>query len=269
VKPLDELLDLEEVGPDVWRGWTPENSGRPDIFGGQVAAQALRAATYTVEPAHLANSVHCSFLRRGRPDLPLDAHVERLRAGRTYTSRRVEVLQDDKVIFTMVASFHLPEPGPEVDLTAPATVPGPDEIASMPGMGQWQPSVEMRMVVGEGPEVRWWGRVRSPFPSDPALHLCGLLYASDLHAGGAAMAAVGAPMMPPTPGSPVRRAGAFGSLDHCLWFHRLPRVDEWFFCQVHALQVRDSRGLVLGTMFDERGRHLASFTQEMFLKLGD
>src|ERR1700683_791223 len=121
--PLAQILDLEEVAPDVWRGWAPANSCRPDIFAGQVAAQALRAATYTVDPTHLVNSVHCSFLRRGQPDLPLDAHVERLRAGRTYSSRRVEAVQDNKVIFTMVASFHLPEPGPEVDLTVAASAP--------------------------------------------------------------------------------------------------------------------------------------------------
>jgi len=263
---LQDILDLEEVATDVWRGWTPENSGRPDIFGGQVAAQALRAAAHTVDPTHFANSVHCSFLRRGRPDLPIDAHVERLRAGRTYSSRRVDIYQDSKIIFTMVASFHLPEPGPEVDLTVPSAVPGPDKLASPTGMGTWSPSVEMRMVATESPGVRWWGRVASPFPADPVLHLCGLLYASDLHAGGAAMAAVDLPIVPPPSGS-GQRTGNFGSLDHGLWFHRVPRVDEWFFCEVRSLQVRDSRGLVHGAMFDEDGRHLATFTQEMFLKL--
>jgi acyl-CoA thioesterase-2 len=263
---LEEILDLEEVAADVWRGRTPENSGRPDIFGGQVAAQALRAATHTVDPTHLVNSVHCSFLRRGRPDLPVDSHVERLRAGRTYSSRRVDVYQDGKIIFTMVASFHLPEPGPEVDLTVPSVVPGPDELASPTGFGLWSPPVEMRMVPTESPEVRWWGRVASPFPADPSLHQCGLLYASDLHAGGAAMAAVGTPMVPP-PSESGQRTGNFGSLDHCFWFHRVPRVDQWFLCEVRSLQVRDSRGLVHGAIFDEDGLHLATFSQEMFLKL--
>jgi acyl-CoA thioesterase-2 len=266
--PLAQILDLEEVAPDVWRGWTPANSGRPDIFGGQVAAQALRAATYTVDPTHLVNSVHCSFLRRGQPDLPLDAHVERLRAGRTYSSRRVEAVQDNKVIFTMVASFHLPEPGPEVDLTVAASAPSPEELGPPFRMGQWSPSVEMRSVAVAPPNLHWWGRVAPPFPADPAIHLCGLLYASDLQAGGAAMAAVGVPIMPPSPDS-GQRTGTFGSLDHCVWFHRVPRVDEWFFCEIKPLQVRDSRGLVLGTMFDQAGRHLATFTQEMFLKLND
>jgi acyl-CoA thioesterase-2 len=251
----------------VWRGRTPENSGRPDIFGGQVAAQALRAATHTVDPTHLANSVHCSFLRRGQPDLPLDAHVERLRAGRTYSSRRVEVVQDDKVIFTMVASFHLPEPGPEVDFTVLPAVPGPEGLEGRSGMGQWAPPVESRMVVTESPHVRFWSRVAAPFPNDPALHLCGLLYASDLFAGGAAMAAVGVPMMPTAESG--RRAGNFGTLDHSVWFHRVPRVDQWFLSDARSLQVRDARGLVFGSMFDQDGRHLASFTQEMFLKLTD
>jgi acyl-CoA thioesterase II len=263
---LEDIFRLEEMAPDVWRGWTPENSGRPDIFGGQVAAQALRAATHTVDPSHLANSVHCSFLRRGRPDLPLDAHVERLRAGRTYSSRRVEVHQDNKVIFTMVASFHLSEPGPEIDMTVAPATPGPDELAPSPGIGAWSPPIETRRVVADSPDVHWWGRVEPTFPADPALHLCALLYASDLYAGGPAMAAVGVPIVPPSADIGVR-SGSFGSLDHCIWFHRIPRVDEWFFCEVRALQVRDSRGVILGTMFDEQGRHLATFTQEMFLKL--
>jgi acyl-CoA thioesterase-2 len=108
----------------------------------------------------------------------------------------------------------------------------------------------------------------SPFPTDPALHLCALLYASDMRAGSAAIDTLGFESVGPLPvdaeGQPI---GNFGSLDHAIWFHRVPRVDEWFFCEVRPLSVRDSRGLVLGLMFDRQGRHLATFTQEMFLKI--
>jgi acyl-CoA thioesterase II len=252
------ILELEPIGTDTWRASTPAGTRRPDIFGGQVAAQALAAATETVQPDHFANSVHCRFLRRGQPALPLDIRVERIRAGRTYTDRRVEVIQDAKTIFAMLASFHAEEPGPEYDHPMPEGVPGPESVPA-PGEWHWDPSLDTRMLDVEAPVVQWWGRIVDHLPDDPALHLCGLLYASDVSAGGAAMQAIGLPMF--------GTAGSFGSLDHALWFHRQPRVDEWFFCDIRPLTVRDSRGLVLGRMFDRDGRHLATFAQEMFLKV--
>jgi acyl-CoA thioesterase-2 len=271
---LSSILQLEDVGEDQWRAWTPEvPSPRPDhfIFGGQVAAQALRAATLTVVPEHRPNSVHGYFLRRGQANLPLDIHVERVRGGRTYTSRRVDVRQEDRTIFAMLASFHADEPGREYDHPMPDGVPGPDSLAESEEDFGWASGVDMRHVAVEGPTVQWWGRVRPPFPSDPVLHYCALLYESDLRAMGAAAAAIGFGF-PPRPDRDAEgrwsgNFGNFGSLDHALWYHRTPVVDEWVFCDVQALTVRDSRGLVLGRMFDEAGRHLATFTQEVFLKV--
>ncbi len=271
---LSSILQLEDVGEDRWRAWTPPVSYRPDnfIFGGQVAAQALRAATLTVVPEHRPNSVHGYFLRRGQANLPLDIHVERVRAGRTYTSRRVDVRQEDKTIFAMLASFHGDEPGPEFDHPMPSGVPDPASLAEPGDDFGWTSVVEIRHVMVEGPSVQWWGRVRPPFPPDPVLHYCALLYESDLRAMGAAMAAIGYgfPERPPREpdGGWRRDFGDFGSLDHALWYHRTPVVDEWIFCDVQSLTVRDSRGLVLGRMFDADGRHLATFTQEVFIKLG-
>ena len=267
---LADILQVEEIGTDVYRAWTPPGSGRSDIFGGQVAGQGLRAALHTVDPSHLPNSIHGYFLRRGRPDLPLDIHVERIRAGRTYTSRRIDVSQEGKTIFAMLASFHLEEPGREFDHAMPEGVPGPDDLEQGAEDLHWHPQLEVRAVPAQGPVVRWWGRVPHAFPADPALHFCGLLYASDLRAGGAAMAAVGySDAFDREPDDQTSPPGNFGSLDHSVWFHRVPDVGEWFYCDVHPLTVRDSRGLVLGTLFDREGRHLASFTQEMFLKAGE
>jgi acyl-CoA thioesterase-2 len=265
---LAEILSLEPIGDDVWRAWTPAGTNRSDIFGGQVAGQSLLAASLTVDPAYVANSVHCSFLRRGQPAHPLDIRVERTRAGRTYASRRVEVVQDDKVIFTMQASFHVDEPGPEFAQPMPGGVPDPDTIVVAPSQPVWDPALDMRSIESSPPRAQWWCRTNGSFPDDPTMHTCGLLYASDLRSGGAAMMAVGyVPFGEPgvdedTPPS----AGNFGSLDHAMWFHRAARVDDWFFCDVQPLNVRDSRGLVLGAIFDRAGRHVATFTQEMFLK---
>jgi acyl-CoA thioesterase-2 len=268
---LAEILDVTAVGPDTWQAWSPPDSGRPDVFGGQVAGQGLRAASLTVPPGHLPNSVHCYFLRRGVAELPLDIMVERTRAGRTYSSRRIDVRQDGRTTFSMLASFHLEEPGPEFDHAMPVGVPDPDSIPVSQRRVR-RPGLDMRIVPVEAPAVQWWCRVSDPFPADPALHFCGLLYVSDMGAAGAALAAVGLSTgVDPLPESETQlaRPGNRGSLDHAIWFHRQPAVDEWFFCDVRPLTVRDSRGLVFGRVFDREARHIATFTQETFLKEGE
>jgi acyl-CoA thioesterase-2 len=141
----------------------------------------------------------------------------------------------------------------------------------------WDPLLEVRPVPYGAPGVplatppmRWWGRVTGPFPADVNLHYCALLYASDLRAGSAALMAAGlGDGLTPLRDDRGRPVGNFGSLDHALWFHRTPTVDEWFFCEVRPSTVTDSRGLVKGDVFDRAGRHLASFAQEMFLKEHD
>jgi acyl-CoA thioesterase-2 len=259
---------LEDLGEDVWRASTPTGSARPDIFGGQVAGQALLAASRTVEAGFDASSVHCAFLRRGQSARPLDIRVERTRTGRTYSTRRVEIAQDGKLIFTMLATFHADEPSPEYLCPMPVGVPSPDDLpAPAPGAG-WDTDIEMRPVDVAEPTAQFWSRLNETVPDDPTLHRCGLLYASDMRAGAVAMVAVGyTPFGPATPGSAARPTpGSFGSLDHALWFHRTPRIDDWFLSDVRPIAVRDSRGLVLGTIFDRAGHHVATFTQEVFLK---
>ncbi len=265
---LASILDLEDLGNDRFRGRTPPDSVRADIFGGQVAGQALRAASFTVVPEHLPNSVHGYFLRRGQSTLPIDIHVERTRAGRTYTSRRVDVRQEGKTIFAMLASFHADEPGREFDHPMPEGIPDPDSLVPDSYGTEWHPGVEVRTIESDSPTLQWWGRASPPYPRQAVMHYCGLLYASDMRAGAAALAAIGVESrLRPEHAAERVPVGNIGSLDHALWFHRTPRADEWFFCDVRPLTIRDSRGLVLGRMFDAEGRHLATFTQEIFLKL--
>jgi acyl-CoA thioesterase II len=266
-KSLASILSLEEIGADFWRAWSPLGRMRDDIFGGQVAGQALRAAGLTVGPDRLPNSVHGYFLRRGQAALPLELFVERVRDGRNYTSRRVDVRQEGRTIFAMLASFHVGEPGAEYDHVMPTGVPRPEALPAADPAMDWLPAVEVRHVDVEGPQVRWWGRLREPLPPDPLLHCAALLYASDLRAGGAAMAAVGWGWPRPAGDDSVPRiVGSFGSLDHALWFHRIPEIDDWIFCTVRAMTVRDARGLVVGELFAADGRHLATFTQEVFMR---
>src|SRR5271165_6749693 len=115
-KALDEvvaLLDLEQIEVDIFRGRSPEGERRQRVFGGQVAGQALVAAGRTVPADRPVHSLHAYFIRPGDPAVPIVYIVDRVRDGRSFTTRRVTAIQHGKVIFTLSASFHHPEPGPE------------------------------------------------------------------------------------------------------------------------------------------------------------
>lgn len=262
---LLELLTLDEVGPDTFRAPTPSPGDGPDrLFGGQVAAQTLRAATLTVEDDRRAHSVHAYFLRPGRPGVPLDLTVDRLRDGRSFTTRQVSAAQDGEVIFTLSASFHVAEPGDDWHLPAPDGVPDPDAIAgaASPFTKFWSMSpFELRPVResrgGGFPALHpFWVRTRDRLPDDPALHACVLAFISDMGVVGSARA----------PGSslPERFVGA--SLDHGLWLHRPARADEWLLFSVEPVTNFGARGLARGTMHTRDGALVASIAQEALLR---
>src|SRR5664279_4703507 len=107
---LAALLDLEVLDRDLFRGeYEPGATSRRSLYGGQVAAQALRAAGLTVEPQRLPLSLHGYFLRPGLVDRPVVFHVDRERDGGSFSARHVRAVQDGKVIFSMVASFNARE----------------------------------------------------------------------------------------------------------------------------------------------------------------
>ena len=113
-KALDavvELLDLEQIELDIFRGRSPENERRQRVFGGQVAGQALVAAGRTVPEDRPVHSLHAYFIRPGDPTVPLIYLVDRVRDGRSFTTRRVSAVQHGKTIFALSASFHHPEDG--------------------------------------------------------------------------------------------------------------------------------------------------------------
>src|SRR6266436_5367031 len=126
-KALDavvELLDLEPIEVNIFRGRSPEGEQRQRVFGGQVAGQALVAAGRTVPPDRPVHSLHAYFIRPGDPSVPLIYLVERVRDGRSFTTRRVSAVQHGKTIFTLSASFHHDQPGIEHDYQM-APVPPP------------------------------------------------------------------------------------------------------------------------------------------------
>ena len=262
---IEQILSMEPMGADRYIASSPSGTGRTDIFGGQVAGQALRAGSLTVASTKVPNSIHSYFLRRGRPDLPLEIRVERVRDGRTYANRRIQVIQDGKVIFEMAASFHSDEPGREVSVPMPSDVADPDELVSAERVMALP--FEIRNVDEPAPGVRWWGRFPGPMSDDPFIRCSALLYASDMRAGGAAITAIGFEDGPDAFADGSGPPKNFGSLDHSLWFHQVPTLDDWFFCDVRPVAVRDSRGLVFGKIYERSGRQLASFVQEMFLKV--
>lgn len=275
---LLEMLDLEEIDENIYRGQNEKR--RPGrLFGGQVAAQALTAAGRTVEgtPVH---SLHGYFLRPGDPAVPVVYTVDRIRDGRSFTTRRVVAQQRGKAIFNMAVSFHEAEKGYAHQFPMPE-VPPPEAVLSRtewaekladqirPEFRAWagrRGPIETRHLhaptfIGrdpqEGPCSVWLKAVR-PLPDDPFLHQCLLTYASDMSLLDAIV-------------QPHGRVGGLGplmtaSLDHAVWFHKPVRVDEWLLYHQDSPAAFGARGLARGTLYTQAGELVASTAQEALLR---
>ena len=253
---LLELLDLEPIDRDLFRGRNPGEGGR--VFGGQVASQALRGAANTVEVDHHVNSLHAYFLRPGRPGRSILYSVDRIRDGTSFTTRRVVAVQQGEAILNLEASFHKEEPGPEHQLVSIADVPDPDALPRRSDHGRRRHGrpIDGREVDVPAPSTRrTWLRADGVLPDDPALHACVLTYASDMGAVGAAA-------------RPVAGAGRMmrASLDHTMWFHRPARADEWLLYDLESVVVSRGRGVARGAMFTRAGVQVVSVTQEALLR---
>jgi len=261
------------VDRDIFTGWC--HAGAPlRAFGGQVAAQALVAAGTTVDDdARAVHSLHAYFLRPGRTADPIVYLVDRPHDGRSYTTRRVRAVQYGETIFTMSASFALPEPGLEHGRPGPQ-VPAPDACPladfawldhATEGDG---PLLDVRTVppeaVVEGTAGRFdagiWVRIAERLPDDPLTQVCALTYVSDLQLAGSSL-------------RPHRLADgtfprvAIASLDHAMWFHSQFRADEWLLFITGSPVAGGGRGLNLGQIYSEDGRLLVSAVQESLLRL--
>jgi len=254
---LAALLHLEMLDRDLFRGENEEGaSARLSLYGGQVAAQALRAAGATVAPDRLPHSLHGYFLRPGLVDRPVLLHVDRDRDGGSFSARHVRAVQDGEVIFSMVASFHASDEGATFDAVPTRGGPDPETLGPRPSPFM----VEVREVtptrVGGG-QVRHsdslWVRASSPLPDDPLVHACAVTYVSDLGSGFGQVEVPGL-----SAGGP--------SIDHSLWFHDPIRADEWMLLELWPLKARGSRGVYSGSLRDRDGRLGALLTQEMLLR---
>jgi acyl-CoA thioesterase-2 len=254
---LAALLDLEVLDRDLFRGENEAGANaRMSLYGGQVAAQALRAAGATVPPERLPHSLHGYFLRPGLVDRPVILHVDRDRDGGSFSARHVRAVQDGEVIFSMVASFHAREESATFDAVPTRGGTDPATLSARPSPFL----VEVREVtptrIGDG-QVRHsdslWVRASAPLPDDALVHACAVTYVSDLGSG---FGQVDVPNLPA--GGP--------SIDHSLWFHEPIRADEWMLLELWPLKASSSRGVYSGSLRSEDGRLGALLTQEMLLR---
>jgi acyl-CoA thioesterase-2 len=258
---IQRILAVESIGRDKYEAPTPSD-GPMRLFGGQVAAQALRAATLTVEPSRPPHSFHAYFVRPGRPGTPLVLDVIRIRDGRSFTTRAVTASQGGEAIFFLAASFHSAEQGDDWQLPAPEDIPGPDDVpATESPLARFESMMpfEMRPVAGRSPMGfalhPFWVRVGGTLPDDPALHACCLAFISDMGVVGSAR-----------PSTADMRAFMGASLDHAVWFHRPARADQWILFDVKPVSNFGARGLARGTMHTADGTLVASITQEALLR---
>jgi acyl-CoA thioesterase-2 len=276
---LIELLDLEQIEEDIFRGVSPEERVQR-VFGGQVAGQALVAAGRTVPPDRPVHSLHAYFIRPGDPLVPLIYMVDRVRDCRSFTTRRVSAIQHGKTIFTLSASFHQPEPGP-VHADPMPDVPPPDAIEPTSArlaryFGDDLPKeirdnpIELRSVgplsieAEHDPSLRTtrnlvWLRVNGELPDDPLLHVCLMTYASDMTLLDPVLLAHGLSWMD------GRTKGA--SLDHAMWFHRPFRTDQWLLYAQESPIAYGARGLARGEVFTADGDLVVSVVQEGLIRV--
>jgi len=274
---LVNLLDLETIEENTYRGRHPEEE-RQRTFGGQVAAQALMAAGRTVEHGRV-HSLHSYFLRPGNPKMPILYEVDRIRDGRSFTTRRVVAIQQGRAIYNMQASFHTEETSLEHQFPMPK-VPGPETIAPLfervkdefGPIDEWfkrQHPIDQRFI-GElpwspqrnrEPRQRLWIKADGQLPDDPLLHACVVTYASDMSLFDAILA----------PHSVRWDDGSFmgASLDHCMWFHRDLRADDWLLYDTDSPIAHGGRGLARGFLFSQSGDLVVSMVQEGLTRVID
>ena len=282
LKELLDLLDLEQIEVNIFRGRSPAER-QQRVFGGQVAGQALVAAGRTVQPDRSVHSLHAYFIRPGDPSVPIVYDVDRVRDGRSFTTRRVTAIQHGKPIFTLSASFQRPESGPAhhapmPDAPDPETLPlmrdrmakvFGDEIADRFVRRRpfdvrhataltWEAAKDPAL---KSPESRVWLRVDGDLPDDPLLHVCLMTYASDMTLLDTVLLNHGLAW------GDNRTMGA--SLDHAMWFHKPFRADQWLLYAQDTPAAAGARGLARGEVFTQDGDLVVSVVQEGLIRVTD
>jgi acyl-CoA thioesterase II len=276
---LVTLLDLEPIEVNLFRGIQPDTQLQR-VFGGQVAAQSLVAGARTVEAPRSVHSLHSYFLRPGDVSVPIVYDVERMRDGRSFSTRRVVARQHGRPIYFMTLSFQVPEKGFEHQDVMPH-VPSPEDARDLTELfrqrspeqtdrwaNEWA-ALELRVIgdSGEGGVLdadehparsQLWMRVTGPLDDTELTHKAAFTYASDMTLLASSLVPHGIPIASPQ----VQSA----SLDHTIWFHRPFRADEWLLYDQVSPSASGARGLALGRVFTQDGRLVASVAQEGLIR---
>ena len=265
--PFDELvalLDLERIDSNLFQGHHPA-SRRKRLFGGQIVAQSLMSAALTVNNDHLPHSLHAYFLKAGDWRIPAVFEVERIRDGRSFTTRRVVVVQNGEAIFNMDASFHCVEPGLEHQFRTPPDYSPPDENKIVKALKQ-RPFLSFRehhktLLAPEpqAPEQYVWIKANGEAPNDPLLNMALLAYQSD-------EALLGTARLPHR-GSYNHESMQVASLDHSLWFHHPVSVNDWLLYALDSPSASHARGYTRGEVYTADGLLVASCMQEGLMRM--
>ena len=257
VDDLLRLLELEELDRDLYRAQNPEQPYFPNLYGGQVAAQAARAASLSAPEGRHVHSLHGYFLRAGSSLRPTILRVDRDRDGKSFSARHVNAVQDGEVIMSLLVSLHADREGVErQEIEFPASVPRPEDVPEQPQVGH-NSMFDLRPAADGDPafpglEHRFWARTRGRLPDDRHVHMCVLTYLSDMGTGFAK-----------SPG-PEPMGGP--SLDHSIWFHRPARLDEWVLVDLEPVVAAGTRAYYTGAVFDRDGTLVASIAQEHLMR---
>jgi acyl-CoA thioesterase-2 len=276
---LLERLDLEQLERDIFRGHTP-NDGRPRVFGGLVAAQALVAASRTVE-GMLPHSLHAYFLRPGSPKIPIVYEVDRIRDGASFVTRRVNAVQDGEAIFSVMVSFQKEEEGLEHQDTMPHVHP-PEGLASSADLLQayyertQSPVFDFLLRVERPIEHRdpdpidllepkphvgqkcLWFRGDGEMDANPITHLAVMTFATDMGLLDNCIQHHGYTWLSPDL--------MIASLDHAIWFHRPVDATKWLLYVMESPSSTGGRGMNLGRIYTREGVLVASVAQESLMR---
>jgi acyl-CoA thioesterase-2 len=280
IQTLVDILTLEPIEVNLFRGVTPEDErNHKRIYGGQVIAQALRAAYMTVEAGRPCHSLQAYFIRPGDPKAPVLYEVERSREGRSFTTRRVIAIQHGEQILNLAASFHAPEPGYEHQTLMPPATPAEQtltDVERLVAAGREQSEVMKELVardraieirrlnpidyqhpVKAEPRHSMWFRASGDVGDDPVMNQCVLAYATDM-------------TLLSTCARPHGESWSTGlqmaSLDHVLWFHRPSRIRDWHLYVMDSPWSGGARGFNRGSIYTADGTLVASAAQEGLIR---
>jgi acyl-CoA thioesterase-2 len=256
-----DLLQLEPHGPDTFVGIAARYPWSGRLFGGQIVAQATRAAAATVASDRPAHSLHSYFIRPGSPDEPVRYEVERLRDGRSFSTRQVVARQSAGAILNLSISFQIEEDEADEQLASiPDDMPSPDDPSLQDT--SWGKLIERKAVDLPDGRLGYWIRLSADVGDDPIDHACALAFMSDAAPSRAARS--------PHPEfervTTDRRRFQGASLDHAIWFHRHSRAHEWHWFDTRSHGLFGARGLITGDVVSEHGVHVATIAQEVLLR---